>query len=365
MSSTKNAARRTRPADAPFATEPTLLSFQTAEGIQFFVAHDNGTRQMPGNGGLRIKFYSSTTDGGQECKRLAKVMTHKHSLYHTGFTGAKLVAVADPRTVDKSELLKPVATALNELGGSIYTGCDMNTTEDDMEYLRQATPYVLASLGSSIDSNRATAHGAFSSILGLCRGNLGGRKVLVHGTGGVGANLAQLLAQCGATVFTYDLFPERADLPGCINLSHQADIWSIECDVFAPCSDSNLITEEVAASLNCEWIAGSANAPIAGENAYRMLARRGIKFVPEALTSAGAVICDSVEQYNPAAFFSAEPYEMYCFVEDLVRAKTNQFLDVLAAEGCSELETMNWLYEDRNQSPCGTRFRTAARTVNS
>jgi leucine dehydrogenase len=363
MSSRNHAALKSYSADKPFVAEPVLLSYQTSDGIPFFIAHDNGTRQMPGNGGLRVKLYSSASDGRQECKRLAQVMTHKHSLYHTGFTGAKLVAVANPQTVNKAQLLQSVAVALNELGGSVYTGCDMNTTEADMEYLRTATPYVLAALESSIDANRATAHGVFGSILSLCDGKLRGRRFFVHGTGGVGANLARLIAEGGGTVLTYDLFPERAALPGCINLSHLADPWVVECDVFAPCSDSNLITESVAARLNCQWIAGSANVPIASQQASQTLAQRSIRFVPEALTSAGAVICDSVEQYNPTAFFNAQPHEIYAFVEDLVRAKTNHLQAVLDEKNCSELDAMTWLYEDLSQLPCGTRFRSVARAA--
>ena len=109
-------------------------------------------------------------------------MTSKHAAYGTGFSGAKLVVncagertapaarpaprradgptflrppIADPERLDKERLMDVVAQGLNDLQGSVFTGCDLNTDEDDMEYLSDRCPYVLAGLNSPTDTNVA------------------------------------------------------------------------------------------------------------------------------------------------------------------------------------------------------------------
>jgi len=53
-------------------------------------------------------------------------------------------------------------------------------------------------------------------------GGLQGLTCLVLGCGKVGGRVAQLLVQAGANVLTYDIHKERADIPGCTNVSDQA-----------------------------------------------------------------------------------------------------------------------------------------------
>ena len=342
--------------------KPSLLHCQTKQGTLFFVAHNNGTPALPGNGGTRIKMYASPEDAARECQGLSAVMTHKHAVYNTGFTGAKLVVVADPARLDKAELLDTMGGVLNFLGGSVYTGCDMNTTLEDMEYLLRRTPYVLASLGSAIDPNVATAYGVYGGLLSLCMGRLYGKRFLVHGTGNVGATLAALLAGAGAEVFTYDLVPERAEIPGCRNMSDRTDWWNIPCNVLVPCSHSGLVTETIARRLECDWIAGSANIPFGTAAVPGILASRDISYIPEAITSAGAILCDSVEHYNRETFLQAAPADMYAYVQGLVAEKTAEFIDVLRLDACSELEALGCVFTDPLQAPCGTRFHELAGT---
>lgn len=339
------------------AITPQLLQCETADGTTFFVAHENGTQSLPGNGGMRVKTYSSMGEAALECRHLSEVMAHKHAVYHTGFTGAKLVAVGDPQRINKTLLLEAVADVLNHLNGSVYTGCDMNTTLDDMEYLHSHSPYILAALGSTIDPNVATAFGVFGSIRSVCGGMLYGKRFLVHGTGNVGATVAELLRNAGGEVYTYDIMPERADISGCHNISHQANWWNQPCDVFVPCSKSGLVTPAIAAALPCEWVVGSANIPFSSTEVPRVLANRGIAYVPEAISSAGAILCDSVEHYNRDIFYHVAPDDMYAFVQHLVEEKTSKFAEVLFAEGGGETRAMLKVFSDVRQPACGTRFQ--------
>mmetsp|Transcript_17071 Transcript_17071/g.34558 ORF Transcript_17071/g.34558 Transcript_17071/m.34558 type:complete len:187 (+) Transcript_17071:870-1430(+) len=55
-----------------------------------------------------------------------------------------------------------------------------------------------------------------------------------------------------------------------------------------------------------------------------MAEARGITFVPEAVSSAGALIVDSIEFYDSQSFNKALPQQLYDFTHDVVREKTQQ-----------------------------------------
>lgn len=335
---------------------PKLLRGVTSDGVTFFVAHDGASPTLPGNGGLRIKPYASEAAAIDECLRLAQVMTHKHALYHTGFAGAKLVAVGDAQQLDKAALLQAVGRLLNRLNGLVYTGCDLNTTLADMDYLMQLSPYVLASVGTAIDPSAATGYGVFGSISAVCQQAIQGKTFLVHGVGSVGAVVAQLLAQAGGTVLTYDHLPTRADLPGCHNISGEKEWWKIRCDVLAPCSISGLITPYIAHRLKCRTVVGSANLPLAGAAVHEIFQRRRIGFVPEAISSAGAILCDSVEKYGALPFAQVAPAAIYAFVQTLVQQKTTQFLTTVSPAAAFSPQALRRLYDAPTQPMAGVRF---------
>jgi len=335
---------------------PNLLRGVTSDGVTFFVAHDGASHTLPGNGGLRIKPYVSEAAAIDECLRLAQVMTHKHALYHTGFAGTKLVAMGDVQQLDKQALLQAVGRLLNRLDGLVYTGCDLNTTLADMDYLMQISPYVLASVGTAIDPSAATGYGVFGSISAVCQQEIQGKTFLVHGVGSVGAVVAQLLVKAGGTVLTYDQAPARADLPGCHNLSSQKEWWKIRCDMLAPCSISGLITPYIAHRLQCRSVVGSANLPLAGAAVHEIFQRRRIGFVPEAISSAGAILCDSVEKYGALPFAQVPPAAIYDFVQALVQQKTAQFLTTVSPAAAFSQQTLRRLYDAPTEPMAGIRF---------
>ena len=57
--------------------------------------------------------------------------------------------------VDKKQLLDHLNKVLHSLDGAMYTGCDLNSTLDDMAYLADKSPYILAAIGN--DKVRASA----------------------------------------------------------------------------------------------------------------------------------------------------------------------------------------------------------------
>jgi len=349
--------------------QPLVLHHKVDDSLDLFVAMDgDATVARPANGGLRLWNYETEGDAIEEVSRLATGMGFKHGMYNTGFSGGKLVCRA--RTPDalntatstkKKEILATAGIMLNKLNGAVFTGCDMNMGIKDMVTLREATPYVLASLGGHVelDANKATAWGVIGATQGVMASVLGGvrgKTVLIHGIGGVGSTTARVLSEAGAIVKTFDLFSDRADIPGCENMSHLSTEQFItqECDVLVPCSVANLISEELVSKLQCKVIASAANLPFSTPAARKATEARGVVFVPESICSAGAIILDSIEAYAPEDYPTASPDDVYRFVSELTMSKAVEFYSHYLHAGGLNAETL--ARENRESSYVGTRF---------
>lgn len=310
---------------------------------------------------MRLWSYDTSQEAIDECIGLSKGMTSKHEVFHTGFNGAKLVVDApDPANIDKKALMDATADALHQLNGTIYTGQDLNTSEEDMAYLSSLAPYVLAGLESSVDTNVATGYGVFGALQGLTDGigGVAGKTFLVHGTGKVGGVVAKLLARYGAHVLTYDVFPEAADIPHCTNVSSEE--WrDLDFDVLVPCSVSGLLDEDTVQRVKCGSICGASNLPFATSKARDMAMERGLLFVPESITSAGAVIIDSIEAFDRPSFISSRPHETYSFVRGLVREKTGAVLQHAGRKASRVNAAIEEVAEEAaRERPAGLRFKT-------
>eukprot|EP00286_Rhodomonas_abbreviata_P017447 CAMPEP_0181342948 /NCGR_PEP_ID=MMETSP1101-20121128/31299_1 /TAXON_ID=46948 /ORGANISM="Rhodomonas abbreviata, Strain Caron Lab Isolate" /LENGTH=215 /DNA_ID=CAMNT_0023454493 /DNA_START=13 /DNA_END=657 /DNA_ORIENTATION=- len=123
---------------------PMLLETEVAPGLTLMIgATGKLSAQKPGNGGFRIWNYANKQDAAAEAVALAQGMEIKHMAYNTGCSGAKVVCNIGDRTiqqVDKKELLDHLNKVLLSLNGSMYTGCDLNSTLEDMEYLAGKSP---------------------------------------------------------------------------------------------------------------------------------------------------------------------------------------------------------------------------------
>ena len=277
-------------------------------GITLYIAIDSdsyGHIERPGNGGIRLLNYESTKHAIDDAVRLAKGMTRKHDMFRTGFSGAKLVVKSDHKDlsfIDRKSLMTSAASALRALEGGMYTGCDLNTCDIDMDYLVEATGnrFVLAGRNSRVDTNVATASSVIGSILGTVEAMEGDADIsqltfTVQGCGKVGTTVAKELIRLGAKhVQTCDLYPECANIPKCTPIKD----WALTpCDFLVPCANSLAITEEVAANFpeGIKYCVGATNSPFANENAMSIFNRRGVMHIPESISSAGAILADSVE----------------------------------------------------------------------
>ncbi len=71
----------------------------------------------------------------------------------------------------------------------------------------------------------------------------------------------------------------------------------IECDIFVPAAQPDVITADNAHRLNCKLILQGANIP-ATKEAEQIIYERGILSVPDFVANAGGVICGSVEYHG-------------------------------------------------------------------
>lgn len=264
-----------------------------------------GHTSRPGNGGIRLLNYDTSEDAIDDAVRLAKGMTRKHDMFRTGFSGAKVVVKSDHEdlsVIERKELMQNVARALESFEGGMYTGCDLNTCDVDMDYLVQATndKYVLAGRNSKVDTNVATASSVIGSILGTVDAMRGNRDLseltfTVQGCGKVGSTVAKELVRLGAKhVQTCDLYPQAAKIDGCTPIEDWANA---PCDFLVPCANSLAITEEVARNFpeGIKYCVGATNSPFANDKAREIFDKRGIMHIPESISSAGAILADSVE----------------------------------------------------------------------
>ena len=118
-----------------------------------------------------------------------------------------------------------------------------------MDLLVSHTPFVLAGIGSDIDTNVATAMTTIGSILGVVDEfdlDISAQTFLVQGVGKVGSNVARTLVQLGAKkVITCDVVPDRAAIDGCEPLKNYED-WKLQdVDFLVPCGNSLAIDESV------------------------------------------------------------------------------------------------------------------------
>ena len=350
---------------------PGISRCVSPEQVVFFVVEDTNIPpeidRRPTNGGLRVQTYASEEAAIHEAAALAERMTRKHLLYNTGFGGVKIVVCAPSHGLDKRALLDAVAQVLQFMAGHVYTGGDLNTTDQDMHYLSRQSPYVLAGIGSDIRPGEATASGVYGTILGvLGHDYIQNNRFLVHGLGKVGSAVAKRLKASGADVLSYDMVPGRAEHPGFRNVSDNPTWWTELFDVFVPCSVSNVITVDIARRLTCAHIIGSANKPFSDTpTVVDLLAERDIFWVPDVISNAGAVISDSIEYYAPDVFRTSKAEAVYSFVARLTGRMSKHVLTKYEwGGGMAMNDILNSLVESPPATPvCGLAFQSTEADV--
>lgn len=293
--------------------EKVLKATDDASGLVALIAiHD--TTLGPALGGTRIFPYPTLHDALDDVLRLSRGMTYKSAIAKTSLGGGKSVIVADPRQKTPA-LLRCFGKFVDSLNGQYICAEDMNCFAADIAYIAETTRYVtgIETLGGGGDPSRFTARGVFYGIQStLCKldgsPNVKGKRIAIQGVGNVGKKLAEFLFWEGADLVIQDVDEEKAKLVARdfeAEVVHGEEIFSVDCDVFAPCALGGIINKETIGKLRCRAVAGGANNQLLDEDKDgELLHERGILYAPDFVINAGGLI-NVAEEIEPAGYSSA------------------------------------------------------------
>ena len=118
------------------------------------------------------------------------------------------------------------------------------------------------------------------------------------------------------------------------------EIYSVECDIFAPCSIGAVLNDDTIPQLKCEVVAGCANNVLLDENKNGdMLMNRGILYAPDFVIN-GAGLINVYQEFFPPYNREATLREVEKIYDRLLRiyayAKEHKINTQLAANKFAE-----------------------------
>jgi leucine dehydrogenase len=275
-----------------------------ASHLRAIIAIHN-TRLGPALGGCRFIHYNSDDEAIHDVIRLARGMSYKAALANVPQGGGKAVILAPAQPLDPQQrvaLFRAFGKFVHELGGRYITAVDSGTRLSDLDEVADLTPYVSGTARDGLDPSPMTAEGVFHGIRAavahrLERQSLEGIRVAIQGVGNVGYPLAVRLREAGCQLTVADTDISRVQR--CVEeLQAQAvapaDIFDVDCDVFAPCGLGGIIDDETIARLRCTIVAGSANNQLKDDHHGEILHRMQILYAPDYVINAGGLITVSL-----------------------------------------------------------------------
>lgn len=273
-----------------------------ASGLRAIVAI-HSTALGPGLGGTRFHPYADEGAALEDVLRLSRAMSYKNALAGLDHGGGKAVIIGDPDTDKTEALLRAYGRFLQSLGGRYVTACDVGTYVEDMDVVARECRYVTGrspASGGAGDSSVLTAYGVFEGMRACAevrfgRPTLAGRRVGIAGVGKVGAKLAGLLLDDGASVVVTDVQAAsvarlRAAHPEVDAVADTATLVASDLDVYAPCALGGALDDDTVDALRASVVCGGANNQLAHPGVEKVLEDRGILFAPDFVVNAGGVI---------------------------------------------------------------------------
>lgn len=299
------------------------VSFDNHEQIVFCHDKDTGLKAIigihntvlgPALGGTRMWNYTNEWEALNDVLRLSRGMTFKSAITGLNLGGGKAVIIGDAKTQKTPELMRKFGEFVHSLSGKYITAEDVGMQTEDMDTVRDVTPYVTGiseSRGGSGNPSPVTAFGVYMGMKAAAKFKYGsdvlaGKKVLVQGIGHVGETLVDYLTKEGAMVTIADINEARLNEMGAkygAKVFNGPDLYSAEVDIYAPCALGATINDETIYKLNASIVAGAANNQLANENVHgKILQERGILYAPDFLINAGGIInvYAEIEHYDKA-----------------------------------------------------------------
>jgi len=299
------------------------LSFDDHEQIVFCNDKDTGLKAIigihntvlgPALGGTRMWNYTNEWEALNDVLRLSRGMTYKSAITGLNLGGGKAVIIGDAKTQKTPELMRKFGEFVHSLSGKYITAEDVGMQTEDMDTVRDVTPYVTGiseSRGGSGNPSAVTAYGVYMGMKAAAKYKFGseslaGKKVLVQGIGNVGVALVGYLTKEGAIVIITDINEARLQE---VSAQYGAEIYTgidlylADVDVYAPCALGATINDQTVFKIKASIVAGGANNQLANEAIHgKILRERGILYAPDFLINAGGLInvYGEIEHYDKA-----------------------------------------------------------------
>ena len=326
----------------------------------------HSTALGPALGGTRLYNYASEADAIRDVLRLSRGMTYKAAVAGLNLGGGKAVIIGDPASIKTEGLFRAFGRHVESLGGRYITAEDMNTTVENMNWIRSETRWVTGVstyAGGSGDPSPVTAWGVFHGIracLEVAYGSpdVAGRTVAIQGVGAVGYHLARHLHEHGAKLIYSDVSARK--LAACVDafggkVVDEDDYWSAECDVLAPCAIGGIVNSSTIPKIRAPIIAGAANNQLDDEaRDGAALDAASIIYAPDYVINAGGLINVYAElQGHPAEKAMEDAANIFNTVKAVINKAQGQKITTTQAS--------NQMAEDRIQTVARLqRMRTRA-----
>ena len=322
-------------------------SFDNHEQIVFCNDKDTGLKAIigihntvlgPALGGTRMWSYKNEWEALNDVLRLSRGMTYKSAITGLNLGGGKAVIIGDAKTQKTPELMMRFGEFVHSLSGRYITAEDVGMATEDMDLVREVTPYVTGiseSKGGAGNPSPVTAYGVFMGMKAAAKFNYGhdsleGKTVFVQGIGNVGEALVEYLRNDGANVFIDDINRERMEhvqKKYGAHIYEGNDIYSEPMDIYAPCALGATINDDTIYRLQANIIAGAANNQLANEDKHgKLLQERGIIYAPDFLINAGGIInvFAEIEDYNRIEIMRKTENIYNTTLEILTTSETNE-----------------------------------------
>ncbi len=286
-------------------------SFNDHEQVVFCHDKDTGLKAIigihntvlgPALGGTRMWKYANEWEALNDVLRLSRGMTYKSAISGLNLGGGKAVIIGDSKLDKTPEMITRFGQFVDSLSGKYITAEDVGTTTADMDLINDVTKHVTGiseSRGGSGNPSPVTAYGVYMGMKAAAMhqfgsNNLGGKKVLVQGTGHVGETLIDYLTKEGALVTISDINEARMEevaIKYGASIYTGSDVYTADVDIYAPCALGATINDETIDKIRAKVIAGAANNQLAVEQVHgRILMEKGIAYAPDFLINAGGII---------------------------------------------------------------------------
>ncbi len=301
--------------------------------------------RLPSKGGIRF----ATSVDQMEVEALAALMTYKCAIVDVPFGGSKGGLFINPNNYSRDEMQRITRRFARELAEKGFLSPatnvpapDMGTGQREMAWIADTYKHLNPSdinhvacvtgkpvaHGGIRGRTEATGRGIQYALQEFFRhpdevkaagfkGNLAGKRVVIQGLGNVGYHAAKFLSEEDdvkvIAIIEYDgVIMNEDGIQVQQAYFHKNDTGSIkgfagttfspdgakglelECDILIPAALEGVIHEGNANNIKAKLIAEAANGPVTFE-ADRILQKKGVAILPDALMNAGGVIVSYFE----------------------------------------------------------------------